>query len=976
MTDMESLEDIDNYLANPVYWAEKLCDKNFRQSIINFVTSNSQWGQSRLQSRLLDLRKQSQEETMAALQGVQNQKIAADVLSLLAESAIPVIVSALKTGDPLEASAGRRAAHEGADQKDVEGIIVLLDLMSCSLLPEDSNAVWKKLLEGIVGSQSACRFLTTHWDILKWLLKQWDAVFSTSPEIDNALRPLIVVPWSRLGEFLQLRLYERHAEWNIFAVEKLISNFPLTSHIAEDLEQHYREEIDDLLAQLLQEQRLWPLAADFATRLITNGYTFTADSLDQPEATKFLVFLNRMYQSLSLSTTLEERFHYWREINTFIDSPTATPETLKALATALSGLSLPSDRAFIVKLSRAFAFCVKDTTDLTTILEHVEPIPKIDKIQLLYSIAEQSAELYREHEAALVPCLAFALSSKQEAQEHFVLVFLDTLLHNINVLELERWKKLNTLVLQEGLSSSALHQWRDYLNGLQLLDKLTPHLETRNGLVTPQAPRITVSRAATVAYRTAPSRFLKQSLPPRSLKQPMVRLVRRGTVGSSFLNTTIMTSALTCISVVVVAVVLLNNLLNVHPQLTAPRLHPQPSSSQLALPVPTPYPENWSGVQLAQPFDNELSTAEILQEGGHFSWLTEGHPDLTKLAAWRRANKAIQVGIYLPFSRDWYNDTHPMEPLSWWQATHPDWIVYQCDRRTPAYILGEPNVPLDFTNPAVVQWQVQTFLLPASRDGYDFVAADNVDLTNWGGACGVFHNGVWQNLFTKETPWKMAVVNWLRELKQRLPKGMQVIPNVSFSDVSPNPNPSNPDNELINNLISITDGIVEEDGFTILRERGESMSWNDHLSFINQVQMQGKPYFSINQVADVSKLQHADFSTLDWILSSYLLMNHGHEYLTIAGYQQYGTILLLPQYQEVAQLGHPTADPQENGVFFWRLFQHGIALVNPSHSPWKPNLQFLLPQQFQQCRELSGEHYSRNDDLSLLPFSGKILFCN
>jgi hypothetical protein len=351
-------------------------------------------------------------------------------------------------------------------------------------------------------------------------------------------------------------------------------------------------------------------------------------------------------------------------------------------------------------------------------------------------------------------------------------------------------------------------------------------------------------------------------------------------------------------------------------------------------------------------------------------------PDLTRLAAWRRANKEIQVGIYLPFSRDWRSDTHPMEPLSWWESTHPDWIVYNCDRRTPAYILGDPNVPLDFTNPQVVQWQVQTFLLPAYQNGYNFIAADNVDLTNWGGACGVFHNGVWQSLFTKEIPWKMAVVNWLREIKQRLPKGMKLIPNVSFSAVSPNPNPSNPDNELINDLIGSVDGIVEEDGFTVLRERGQSMSWNDHLYFINQVQMKGKPYFSNNQVADVAKIQHADFSTLDWILSSYLLTNCGHEYLTIAGYQQYGTIVILPQYQEVAQLGHPTEDPQENGVFFWRIFQHGIALVNPSLSPWKPNLQFLLPQQFQQCRELSGERYSRNDDLSLPPFSGKILFFN
>ena len=42
--------------------------------------------------------------------------------------------------------------------------------------------------------------------------------------------------------------------------------------------------------------------------------------------------------------------------------------------------------------------------------------------------------------------------------------------------------------------------------------------------------------------------------------------------------------------------------------------------------------------------------------------------------------------------------------LSWWQEHHPSWVLYRCDRKTPATYWGN-GIPLDLTNPEVLAWQ-------------------------------------------------------------------------------------------------------------------------------------------------------------------------------------------------------------------------------------------------------------------------------
>src|SRR5205823_3414748 len=163
------------------------------------------------------------------------------------------------------------------------------------------------------------------------------------------------------------------------------------------------------------------------------------------------------------------------------------------------------------------------------------------------------------------------------------------------------------------------------------------------------------------------------------------------------------------------------------------------------------------------------------------------------IQAIRAGNPNIFITYYIPFHRESGTFTNPgaTHDLNYWKAMHPDWILYKCDRVTPAYEFGDPNVPLDFSNPDLVPWQVQTYGLPASQSGYDGIAADNVSLQNYFGACGVYVNGQWRQRYTGEVEdpqWRVDVVAWLARMQQalhRLSHPLALIPNLALGSVPP-----------------------------------------------------------------------------------------------------------------------------------------------------------------------------------------------
>src|SRR5258706_10182357 len=83
-------------------------------------------------------------------------------------------------------------------------------------------------------------------------------------------------------------------------------------------------------------------------------------------------------------------------------------------------------------------------------------------------------------------------------------------------------------------------------------------------------------------------------------------------------------------------------------------------------------------------------------------------------------NQSVFQTFYIPFDRevdDRYNKK--AHDLIWWQASHPDWIEYQCDKKTVAFYPGDPySVPLDIANADFLKYRESTYIIPMMNFGY------------------------------------------------------------------------------------------------------------------------------------------------------------------------------------------------------------------------------------------------------------------
>jgi hypothetical protein len=287
-----SLADIERYLTDLTLCRDRLSNQQFRKKILTGAVADRQWSKDRLESILRSLRDRAKQEQPAAAgyisgpsaalsvkqeqattvsQGVckrsqrsrkkaqRKQTSLAEALLWLAQDALPPVVNIMQ---------GRGTSASLPKEQKVQIVLSLLSVMDCCLLPQAAPAVWKDLLDRIQQDQNAIKFLVAHWDIHAWLLGTWNRAFPVDVSYDEAVRPLVIVPWERLGAFLKLEL---RTQWNVFTAEKLVTDSSLTPQVAQQLGQSYAGEINGLLKLLLRE-RDSTLAANFLIRLVEPGY--------------------------------------------------------------------------------------------------------------------------------------------------------------------------------------------------------------------------------------------------------------------------------------------------------------------------------------------------------------------------------------------------------------------------------------------------------------------------------------------------------------------------------------------------------------------------------------------------------------------------------------------------------------------------------------------------------------------------------
>jgi len=309
---------------------------------------------------------------------------------------------------------------------------------------------------------------------------------------------------------------------------------------------------------------------------------------------------------------------------------------------------------------------------------------------------------------------------------------------------------------------------------------------------------------------------------------------------------------------------------------------------------------------------------------------------------------------YYPFDRDADGNTGGLHhDITWFRVNHPDWIEYTCDQKTPAYEYGDPNVPLDISNPAVIDYMLQTYILPAIQKGYQGIAFDNVDFSNNGKRCGVWRDGNW----VEQSNYIENIISWAASMYSRL-HSLYVGVAMNFSYDVTNAAESS-------QIYQYLDIAVDERGFTNWgRPQQGYLSgslWLANMQALQSLDAMGKGFVSINGMPeDFDMITQAE---KQWALANYLLVKGRYSYIAITGFQEYGYIFTTSEY--AAEIGHAPSVMYKSQNVYMRDFSNGLAIVNPSSSQ-----SFKITLLSNTYQDLYG---NKVDSLTLEPLSGIVL---
>lgn len=331
--------------------------------------------------------------------------------------------------------------------------------------------------------------------------------------------------------------------------------------------------------------------------------------------------------------------------------------------------------------------------------------------------------------------------------------------------------------------------------------------------------------------------------------------------------------------------------------------------------APSPFIDTAAGIHSFLTFDDYVTVAQIPQVGPHIDFIWGANAN--KLAAWRAANPKAYLTFYIPFNQD-----PTGQSLSWWQANHPDWVVYKCDRTTPATAAGYGNIDLDITNPAVQAWQLD-MVKNAAAKGYDGIAWDLYALDNAHHGCGIYRNGQWVQQYTGnfgDPQFQTAALGWLKttySAMHALPKPMGVVPNYTLARSADDPATAQ--------VLANVDAILDEDFPANWGSYTTGYAWLQRIAFMDKVQLAGKGYYAISEYPSTVSTDSAQ-----WSLASYLMGREHHAGLFVGvAKASYGKDPWRPEWATAigAACGAMTAT---SGGAYVRTFAGGISLANPS----------------------------------------------
>ena len=299
--------------------------------------------------------------------------------------------------------------------------------------------------------------------------------------------------------------------------------------------------------------------------------------------------------------------------------------------------------------------------------------------------------------------------------------------------------------------------------------------------------------------------------------------------------------------------------------------------------------------------------------------------------AWRNVSSAVVPSLYTPYAWDagWGGN------LTWWQTNHPDWLLYKCDRTTPAYWnMIKANVPFDMSNRDAVQFHFDQ-IRRSFASGYKAVAADMFYLENTANACGVWRTPTnssanestapqWVQLFSGassgDPQWGAAQIQWAQHFRSLLhahDPPLLLIPNYSLLGRSWN-------DTLLQQLLGAVDGILDEQGYSNYAGMDSGATYFDNLlKHQTNVQQKGCAYYQINEVKNTSAN-----ATRRFVVGSYLQGRNNASAVFMSFPQDYGEVVGR-RAEFDAPVGRALGPATEPNPGCWvREFSHAVVAVN------------------------------------------------
>jgi len=395
------------------------------------------------------------------------------------------------------------------------------------------------------------------------------------------------------------------------------------------------------------------------------------------------------------------------------------------------------------------------------------------------------------------------------------------------------------------------------------------------------------------------------------------------------------------------------------------------------------------GIHALQVFDEAhghmISAADGAADGQRYASVW-GVRNPRMASAWHVQNAGLNALIYTPYDTD-ATGSGLNKPAVWWIANHPNWILYECNKTTIAYVGGLPGIPLDISNPAVRQYQVGLLGSYAENNGYDGVAADIVSLNNntghadsGRGGCGVWTNNhaTWVAKFSGtsvDPSWATATENWVSALHVALrdrtlfprPLALAVNTNVDGYQAPVKGEGGDAGEQAI---VANADIVMNEAGFAMWGSFVGDRGFNNAVGWMEYAQSLGEATLTTDDWNHQS--QPPTIAQLDYSIATYLMGREQAAALYVGQNLMYGKENYYTEY--AAAIGQPCAamyggpnDPDFRGEnVYLRRYSGGIAVVNVNSStPYTVDLPKAS------YRDIEGGHVA--SPLTIQPDSGVVL---